>query len=301
MTTISARERARRRRTDLRALGFLAPGLFILAVFVFYPTFYALWISLTDASGFNSPTFIGLENYLGVFTDSDALRAILNTLKYAVLYGPAVIVVALGVAILLNRSDLLWRSGIRTVIFLPFIISMAVAALAWGFILDPNIGILPYWASRIGLPIPRLLESVTWAMPTVAFVAIWKNFGYFMVIFLAGLQNIPRELYEAASIDGAGAWRRFTSVTLPGLRPTMTYIVVLAANGAFQAFDQIYIMTMGGPFRSTETLVYRVYTEGFSNFELGTAAALSFVLLAITLVVGVIQLIVSARQEKDLA
>lgn len=296
-----SRNRARQRRIDLKALAFLGPGMLILLVFVFYPTGYALWISFTDASGFGEPSFVGLQNYLAILEDQDALASIVNTVRYAVLYGPAVIVVAIAVALLLNRTDLLGRSTVRTMIFLPFIISMAVAALAWGFILDPNIGILPYWLSRVGLTLPPLLNSTTWAMPTVAFVAVWKNFGYFMVIFLAGLQNIPRQLYEAASIDGAGAWRQFLSVTLPGLRPTMTYVIVLAANGAFQAFDQIYILTKGGPFRSTETLVYRIYTEGFSNFELGTAAALSFVLLAITLVVGVAQLMISRRQEKDLA
>jgi multiple sugar transport system permease protein len=297
----SARGRAKQRRTDLKALPFLAPGAVILAIFVFYPIIYAFVISLSNSTGFNSPSFVGLANYLEIFRDDDSLRAIVNTLKYAVLYGPATVIVALAVAMLLNRTDLLGRGAMRTVIFLPFIISMAVASLAWGFILDPNIGILPYWLSRLGIHLPALLQSETWAMPTVAFVAIWKNFGYFMVIFLAGLQNVPRELYEAASIDGAGAWRKFTSVTLPGLSPTMTYVIVFAANGAFQAFDQIYIMTQGGPFRSTETMVYRVYTEGLGNFELGTASALSFVLLAITLVIGIVQLLVNRRQEKDLA
>ncbi|MDU0348746.1 sugar ABC transporter permease [Actinomyces sp. MRS3W] len=270
-------------------------------MFVLVPTFYALWLSFTDASGFNTPQLIGLDNYITAFTDPDSLGAIGHTILYAALYLPSVIIAALAVAILLNRSDLVARGAMRTIIFVPFIISMAVAALAWGFILDPELGILPYWLSKIGLHIPDLLNSTTWAMPTVVFVAVWKNFGYFMVIFLAGLQNVPRELYEAASIDGAGTWKKFTSVTLPGLRPTMTYVVVLAANGAFQAFDQIYIMTKGGPLRSTETVVYRVYTEGFMNFRLGEASALSFVLMALTLLVGIGQLIISRRQEKDLA
>ncbi|HEY0188675.1 MAG TPA: sugar ABC transporter permease [Cellulomonas sp.] len=290
------------RRRNLVGAGFLLPGLAILGVFVFYPTIYALIISFTDSSGLNSPSFVGLENYITAFTDADSQNAIVNTVVYAVFYAPLVIVVALAMALLLNRKDLPMRGTMRTIIFVPFIISMAVAALAWGFLLDQNTGLLPYWISKLtGLDMPDVLSSTTWAMPTVILVAVWKNFGYFMVIFIAGLQGVSRELYEAAHLDGANAWRRFTSVTLPGLRPTMTYIVILAANGAFQAFDQIYVMTGGGPLRSTETIVYRVYSEGFGNFRQGYASALSFILMAITMVIGLTQLVISKRQEKDLA
>ncbi|GAA4967003.1 sugar ABC transporter permease [Kineococcus glutinatus] len=290
------------RRRTIAAAGFLLPGIAILAVWVFYPTFYALAISFTNASGFNQPKFIGLDNYARIVTDEDTRGAIVNTIVYAVSYAPLVIVVAIAMALLLNRKDLPMRGLIRTVVFLPFIISMAVAALAWSFLLDANTGLVPYWASRVlGTSMPDLLNDPTWAMPTVVLVAVWKNFGYFMVIFIAGLQNISGELYEAAHLDGANAWRRFWAVTVPGLRPTMTYVIILAANGAFQAFDQIYIMTSGGPERSTETIVYRVYTEGFSNFRQGYAASLSFVLMAITMVVGIVQLSINRRQERDLA
>lgn len=290
-----------RRRRDLMGYLFSGPSLVILGIFVFFPTFYALWMSFTDASGFNEPSFIGLENYHTAFTNPDSLNALWNTVIYAVAYAPLVIIVALGLAVLLNRADLFLRSFLRTTIFMPFIISMAVAALAYSFILDARTGILPYWVSKLGFTMPDVLNSSTWAMPAVIFVAVWKNFGYFMVIFIGGLQTISRELYEAAEIDGANAWRRFTAVTLPGLRPTMAYVVILAANGAFQAFDQIYVMTGGGPLRSTETIVYRVYIEGFQNFRQGYASALSFILMAITMVVGVIQLAISRRQERDLA
>jgi multiple sugar transport system permease protein len=289
-----------RRRRDLVGYLFSGPALVILGIFVFYPTFYALVMSFTNASGFNEPTFIGLENYHKAFTNVDSLNAIWHTLVYAVVYAPVVIIVALALAILLNQTGLFLRSALRTTIFIPFIISMAVAALSFGFILNAQTGILPYWVSKLGITLPDILNS-NWALPAVIFVAVWKNFGYFMVIFIGGLQTIPGDLYEAAEIDGANAWRRFLEVTLPGLRPTMTYVVILAANGAFQAFDQIYVMTGGGPLRSTETIVYRVYIEGFKNFRQGYASALSFILMAITMVIGVIQLIVSRRQEKDLA
>jgi multiple sugar transport system permease protein len=289
------------RRRTLNALVFLLPAAVILLGFVFYPTFQSLYLSFTDASGFNSPAIIGGDNYVTAFTDPDSLNAIKNTIVYAVGFTPVVIAVALALALLLNRQDLPLKGLFRTVIFLPFIISMAVAALSWSFLIDARTGMVPYWFERIGIDLPDLLNDPVWAMPTVIFVAVWKNFGYFMVIFIAGLQGVPRDLYEAATIDGAGMWRRFTSVTLPGLRSTMTYVIILAANFAFQAFDQIYVMTGGGPQRTTETIVYRVYTEGFTNFKQGYAAALSFVLMAITMVIGVIQLVINSRQEKDLA
>jgi len=288
-----------RRRRALTAWGLLAPAIVIIAAFVFWPAIRAFWLSLTNSSGLNRGNFVGLSNYARVFTSSDALRAIWNTIAYALLYIPAVIVVALAVALLLNRKDLPLRGFFRTAIFLPFVISMAVAALVWNFLIDPNLGLIPYWLSKIGIHMGDVLSNSTWALPAVAAVAVWKNFGYFMVIFLAGLQAVSRDLYEAAQIDGAGSWRRFWSVTLPGLSGTMTYVLVFALIGAFQAFDQIYIMTNGGPDHATETIVYRIYVEGFRNFRLGYASAVSYVLLAMTLIVGLVQLRRDARREKE--
>lgn len=278
---------------------FSAGAIAIIGAFVFYPAFYALYMSFTNATGFNKPKFIGLDNYIKLFTNEDAMRALLNTLLYTVMYMPLLIIVALAVAVLLNRDDLPLRGFFRSAIFLPFVISMAVAAMAWQFILDPNLGFLPYWLSKIGVDMGDVLGSTTWALPTVTMVGVWKNFGYFMVIFLAGLQGVSHELYEAAELDGCGPWRKFTSVTLPGLRSTMTYVIIMALIQSFQAFDQIYVMTSGGPDHMTETVVYRIYTEGFRNFHLGAASALSYVLLIITFVVGVIQLILNNRHEKE--
>lgn len=283
-----------------RATAFLAPALAVIIAFVFVPALSALRLSFTDASGFGEESWIGLENYVTVFTDPNTLRAIWNTMLYAVMYGPLVIAVGLGAALLLNRKDVPWRGFFRTIIFLPFVISMAVASLAWAFLLDPNLGLIPFWLSKVGISMGDIFASTTWALPAVTAVAIWKNFGYFMVIFLAGLQGIPRYLYEAAILDGAGAWRQFRAVTMPGLRATMTFVIVFAIIGAFQAFDQIYIMTQGGPDRATETIVYRIYTDGFRDFRMGFASAVSYVLLVITLALGLIQLRIGAKREKDL-
>lgn len=297
----NSRQIARRQRgRALRAAGFLAPALAVVIAFVLAPALSALRLSFTDASGFGRESWVGLANYLRIFTDTATLRTIGNTVLYALMYGPAVIAVGLVAALLLNRKDIPARTFFRTAIFLPFVISMAVASLAWGFLLDANLGLVPYWLSKLGITMGDVFASTVWALPAVTAVAIWKNFGYFMVIFLAGLQGIPRYLYEAALLDGAGPWRRFGAVTLPGLRSTMTFVIVFAIIGAFQAFDQIYIMTQGGPDHATETIVYRIYTDGFRDFRMGFASALSYVLLIITLGLGLIQLRVGARQEKDL-
>lgn len=288
------------RERSLKAAAFLAPALLVIAGFVFVPAGIALWTSFTDASGFGTAEWVGLDNYIEALTDATELRALLNTVLYALFYAPAVIGVGLGSALLLNRSDIPFRSFFRTAIFMPFVISMAVASLAWNFLLDPNLGLIPHWLGAIGIRLGDVFANPAAALPAVAAVAVWKNFGYFMVIFLAGLQGVPAQLYEAARLDGAGAWRRFLAVTLPGLRGTMTFIVIFAMIGAFQAFDQIYIMTQGGPDHATETIVYRIYVEGFRDFKLGFASALSYILLMITLVLGLIQLRIGAKQEKDL-
>ncbi|WP_114853143.1 carbohydrate ABC transporter permease [Brachybacterium sp. YJGR34] len=292
---VARHERAR----SLRALAFLAPALLVIVVFVLFPALEALRLSFTDASGFGQSSWVGLDNYVEVFSSSSSRRAILNTLAYAAMYGPGVIIFGLACALLLNRQDIPFRSFFRTIIFLPFVISMAVASIAWNFLLDPNLGLVSYWLSKIGIHGGDLFAS-SWALPVVTGIAVWKNFGYFMVIFLAGLQGIPGHLYEAATLDGAGPWRKLFAVTLPGLRSTMTFVIIFALVGSFQAFDQIYILTQGGPDHATETIVYRIYTDGFRDFEMGYASAFSYVLLAITLVLGLVQLRINAAQEKDL-
>lgn len=287
-------------RRAVKAYAFLAPALLVLIGFVLLPAAQALITSFTDASGFGDPAWIGLDNYIEALGSGPVLRALLNTFLYAVMYAPGVILAGLGAALLLNRDDIPFRGFFRTAIFLPFVISMAVASIAWSFLLDPNLGLVTYWVSLVGIDLGDVFGNAATALPAVTAIAVWKNFGYFMVIFLAGLQSVPRHLYEAARLDGAGRWRTFRAVTLPGLRSTMTFVIILAIIGAFQAFDQIYIMTQGGPDHATETLVYRIYTDGFRDFKLGFASALSYLLLIITLVLGLIQLRINARHEEEL-
>ena len=186
-----------------------------------------------------------------------------NTAYYALLFTPTAIIVGAGCSrSLLNHRRLPVRGAFRTALFLPFIVSLAVAAFAWSYLLDPQIGLLNYWLRGFGIQLGNVLQDPALAMPTVALVAVWKNFGFYMVIFLAGLQEIPSSLYEAARVDGATAWQRFRHITLPMLSNTLAFVMIVALIAALQAFDQIYVMTGGGPYGTTQTVVMEIYTSG---------------------------------------
>lgn len=287
------------RRTSLIALAFLAPALVILLVFVAWPMLSALRLSFTDASGFGQEEYVGFDNYVRVFTDPDVLQAMGNTAYYALLFTPSAIVAALLLALLVNHRRLPGRGAFRTVLFLPFIVSLAVAAFAWSYLLDPQIGLLNHWLRVFGIQLGNVLQDPALAMPTVALVAVWKSFGFYLVIFIAGLQEIPGSLYEAARVDGATAWQRFRHITLPMLSNTLAFVMIVALIAALQAFDQIYVMTGGGPYGTTQTVVMEIYTSGFKKLELGFASALSYVLLLITLVLSLAQFRFFGRREKD--
>lgn len=290
-----------RARARLTLAAFLAPGLGLLALFVFWPMVSALRLSFTDASGFGQPTNVGLENYLRVFTDATIAAAIGNTVVYAAMFTPAAIVVALALALALNSPRLPLRGFFRTWLFLPFIVSLAVAAFAWSYLLDPQIGLLSYWLRGLGLELGNVLQDPQLAMPTVVLVAVWKSFGFYMVIFLAGLQEIPASTYEAATMDGATGWRRFRFITLPLLSNTTAFVLIVALIAALQTFDQIYVMTGGGPYRSTQTIVMQIYESGFKKLDLGFACALSYVLLIATLLLSLVQFLFFGRREKDVS
>lgn len=288
------------RRNVMYGLAFVGPALIVLAIFVFYPAIQTFISSLTSQRIMTDGTFVGFNNYIQLLHSEDFWTDVKNTLIYAIMYAPLVVIVSLAFALLLNQKGLKGVGFFRTVMFLPFVISLTVAAIAWSFLLSPDLGLLPYWISKItGIKNLDLLGSESTAMITIVAITVWKNFGYFMVIFLAGLQGIDPSLYEAASLDGANAWQKFWHVTVPGLMPTFNYIVIFGLIGSFQVFDQVFILTSGGPNRATETIVYRIYTEAFGNGKMGYASAISYVLLIMTLIVGVIQLVSNAHYEKE--
>jgi ABC-type sugar transport system permease subunit len=292
-TTRLARSRYRgspaKRRQARAAWLFLAPSLVILGVFVVYPMTQALYLSFTNYDVLNLAKWTGLANYQELLGDKAFRNALVNTLYYAVVATPVSVALALGCALLLNRRFPLRGLG-RTAVFLPVVVGLAIVAIAWGFLLDPDIGLFSYWLGKIGLTVNSgWVRDPNLAMPAVIMVGVWKNVGFYMVIYLAGLQSIPRDLYEAAQVDGASPWQRFRNVTWPLLANQTMLVTILCAIATLQAFDQIFVMTHGGPFFRTETLVMLIYRQGFTQFRFGYAAAISWALVLLILVLSLFQ------------
>jgi len=257
----------------------------------------AAYLSFTDYNLIRAAQWVGINNYVELFHDPAFWNAFSNTVIYALVVTPVTVIVALAFAIFLDRQ-FVGRAFVRTAIFLPFIVSLGIIAIAWAFLLDPNIGLISYALSQIGLvPNQGILSDPNGAMPAVMFVGIWKNVGFYMVIYLAGLQSIPEELREAARLDGANPWQRFRNVTLPLLSNQTMLVSIMALIASLQAFDQIYVMTHGGPFFRTETLVVFIYREGFQQLRFGYGAAASWVLLAFVLLLSVAQYLFFQRRQ----
>lgn len=263
------------------------PSLLVLGTFMVWPMIQALRISFTDYNVFQS-NWTGLENYRRLLHDEAFHNALWNTVLYTGITTPISVGLALAFALLLNRK-LRGRDFFRAAIFLPVITSLAIAAIAWTFLIDPDIGVVPYWLERIGVRTGGLGEP-TWAMAWVIVVGVWKNVGFYTVMYLAGLQGIPREIYEAAEVDGAKSWTRFRTMTWPLLTNTTMFVFVIALIAALQAFDQIFVMTRGGPFFQTETLVTMIYRLGFNEFQMGYAAAISWVLVLLVFALSLLQI-----------
>ncbi|WP_448073208.1 carbohydrate ABC transporter permease [Georgenia yuyongxinii] len=277
------------RRRERTAWLFLAPSLLIIAVFMLWPMVQSVYLSLMDYNRLQPARWIGLDNYRELLTDPVVRNALSNTVVYAVVVTPVTVGLALAFALLLNRA-IFARGLVRTAVFLPFIVSLAIVAIAWAFLLDPNMGLISYWLDGLGIVSTQgWLSDPKLAMPAVMVVGIWKTVGFYMVMYLAGLQSIPTELYEAASLDGAGPLARFRNVTWPLLSNQTMLISIMAAIATLQAFDQIYVMTRGGPYFQTETLVMLVYRVGFEELRLGYGSAISWVLLLGVFVLSMLQ------------
>jgi ABC-type sugar transport system permease subunit len=282
--------RARVDREWLIFVAFVAPNLALLAIFSYWPLVQNIGLSFFEWDMISpDKQFVGLDNWLGVLSSGRFWQIALNTLLFTAGSVGFTLLIALGLALLLNQP-LVGRDGARTVLFVPTVLSGAAVAVVWYFIFDPNWGLIRIFLGAVGLPSPRWLVDVRWAMPAVIIVYIWKNVGYCAVIYLAGLQAIPRELYEAARVDGAGAWARFRAVTLPGLGPISFFLLVTTVLLSFQAFDIINVMTAGGPIIATTTLLYEYYNQGFVGFHAGTAAVYGVVLFVLMVVLTLVQM-----------
>ncbi|WP_220446552.1 carbohydrate ABC transporter permease [Paenibacillus piri] len=277
---------------------FLLPAVIGFAIFTAIPLIASLCISFYDWNTLSDPKYIGLGNYLKIFTnDPIFMTALKNTFWYAVGVVPFSIALGLGAALLLNQQ-IIGIAFWRTIYFMPVMTSTVAISLVWKWLYNPEVGLINVLLREIGVQEPPTwLTSVTWALPSIIIVTIWKTIGYNMVIFLAGLQNIAKDLYEAAEIDGSGKWNGFWYITLPLLRPTTFFITVISVIHSFQVFGYALVMTEGGPGVATNTLVLYIYQQGFKFFNMGYASAIAWVLFIILLVFTLIQTYVNHRRE----
>ena len=281
---------------------FLAPALVLIGVFFLLPVTAAFLLSVTDFDLYaladrSVVRFVGLGNYSNLLSNPDFIRALRNTFYFVLVGGPLSIVASLGAALLVSAKLAPYKSFFRTVYFAPVVTTLVAVAVVWRYMLNTRYGLLNYALGGLGIAPVDWLGDPAWAMPAIIIMAVWKNFGYNMVIFVAGLQNIPADLYEAAELDGAKAWHRFRHVTLPMLRPTLLFVSVITLIGYFQLFAEPYVMTQGGPSKSTQSIVLLMYEEGFRWWRMGNAAAIAFVLFAIMLVGTALQLLLRRGEE----
>ena len=282
-------------RFDRAAWWFVAPALLVIAVFFFLPIVAALLISLTDfdiyaLADLANLRFVGFGNYLKLLQNPLFWQALGNTLYFVAVGVPLSIGASLGAALLLHSRLARFKPFFRTALFAPVVTTLVAVAVIWRYMFNTRYGLLNYALGGLGIDPIDWLGDPHWAMPAIILFAVWKNFGYNMIIFLAGLQSIPEELYEAARIDGASVWRQFASVTLPMLSPVVMLVGILTIAGYFQLFAEPYVMTQGGPLQSTVSVLYFMYEEGFKWWNLGSASAVAFVLFLLIFAVTALQL-----------
>ena len=268
-----------------------APALVVIAVFFALPVVIGLALSLTDfdlyaLADLSTLRFIGLDNYLRLLQTPLFWQALGNTLYFVAVGVPLSIGLSLGAALLLNARVAKWQAFFRTALFAPVVTTVVAVAVIWRYLLHTRYGLINQALAAVGIDPIDWLGDPHWSMPAIILFAAWKNFGYNMVILLAALQAVPRELYESARVDGAGTLRQFTDVTFPMLTPTLVMVAIMTVAGYFQLFAEPYVMTQGGPLRSTVSVLYYMYEEGFRWWNLGFASAVAFVLFLIIFTVS---------------
>ena len=274
---------------------FLAPALALIAIFFFVPIIAAFLLSFTDfdiyaLADLRNVRGVGFDNYARLLTTGDFWRALEITLYFALVGGPLSLATSLGAALLVNARAVRLKSLFRTIYFAPFVTTLVAVAIVWRYLYHPQYGLLNWALGLVHLGPVDWLGNPHTAMLGIILMAVWKNFGYNMLVFIAGLQTIPTELYEAAELDGAGGWRRFWSITFPLLGPTLVFVGVITMIGYLQLFAEPYVMTQGGPVRATTSVVLYMYEEGFRWWRMGYAAAVAFVLFIVILLATLVQL-----------
>ena len=277
-----------------------APALTAIGLFFVLPALASLVLSFTDfdiyaLANLNNLRFIGLDNYQRLVTNPLFWQAMGNTMWFVVFGVPMVVIASLAAALLVNTKTLRWRAVWRVALFAPFVTTLVATAVVWNYLLHTRYGLINYALGQIGIAPVDWLGNPSTALPAILLFVAWKSFGYNMIIFLAALQAVPRDLEDAARVDGANAWMRFRHVTLPAIAPTVLLVAILTVAGMFQLFAEPYVMTQGGPARSTVTVLYFMFEEGFKWWNLGSGAAVAFILFLCILVVTLIQLKIARR------
>lgn len=280
---------------------FILPSMLIFSIFVFVPLIMSfIYSTQTFNMMFSNIKFVGISNYIKLIGDSRFWNALKNTVYYTACIVPLQVIVALLAGMAL-KSQSRFSVFVRSIYFLPAIASMTIIAITWSFLINNDYGIYIYILRKIGINIPNLLNSTKWAMPTMIIIGIWKNLGFKMIIIIAGLEGIADTYYEVAIIDGARAWDKFRYITIPMLMPTLTFVIVDSVISSFQVFDQVYVVTKGGPLFTTETLVQYVYSNAFEKSNMGYSSAIAMSLLFITLLVSIPLFKLMKRNENDLS
>jgi multiple sugar transport system permease protein len=295
-----ARTKPRRRRDDRRvALLFISPVLLGFAVFYLYPTIRGIWWSFTDYSLLGDANFVGLENYAAVIHDGEFWNSMAVTVYYVVFNVVTQTALALLLAALMHR---LTRSVVlRTTLLIPWLVPNVTVGLIWLWLLDTNLGFVNHVITAMGMPAVGFFTNPALAIPTISIVNTWAFTGYTALLFYAGMLQIPKDVYESASLDGAGEWRLFSRITLPLLRPIMALVLVVSLIGSFQIFDTVAVTTRGGPVNATRVIYYYIYQSAFNYFHMGYAATMAIVLVIILGILTAVQLRLLRASESQLA
>ncbi len=277
-----------------------APALTAIVLFFFVPAFAALVLSFTDfdiyaLANLNNLRFIGFDNYQRLVTNPLFWQAMGNTMWFVLFGVPLVVIASLAAAMLVNAKTLKWRAVWRVALFAPFVTTLVATAVVWNYLLHTRYGLINYALGGLGIAPVDWLGNPKTALPAILLFVAWKSFGYNMIIFLAALQSVSRDLEDASRVDGAGAWMRFRHVTLPAIAPTVLLVAILTVAGMFQLFAEPYVMTQGGPARSTVTVLYFMFEEGFKWWNLGSGSAVAFILFLCILAVTFVQLKVAKK------
>ena len=291
-------------RRERAAWGFVAPALIAIAIFFVIPVVSALLLSLTDfdiyaLADLDNLRFVGLRNYEQLLSNPLFWGAMKNTLWFSVLGVPLSIAASLAAAVILNARVVKWRPIWRVMFFAPYVTTLVATAVVWRYLLHTRYGVINWALQSVGLPAVDWLGQPETSIPAILMFVVWKIFGYNMLIFLAVLQTVPDDLYEAARIDGAGPWKQFKHVTLPAIAPTLLLVSIISVAGFFQLFAEPYVMTQGGPAQSTVTVLYFMYEEGFKWWNLGSASAVAFILFLCIFAVTMVQLWAARRMGAE--